>query len=186
MAGEAKTPKPKQRKQKGRNMNPLIEFQKMLTLLLLSLLSLGIDNVLATPPSGITTEAVGAGTFDEMDVHMRTGAWKVFLGTKGSSDLNIVKNTVLPGGTFGWHTHPGPCFVMVLSGTATLYEGDDPSCTPEIIPAGGTFVDNPGPLGHLVRNDGAANLVVVVARLVPQAAPIRIDVPNPGYCPGIN
>ena len=167
-------------------MNSVTRFTKTIMLLVIGALSLGIGNVLATPPSGITTEAVGSGTFDEMDVHMRTDAWKVFLGTKGSSDLNIVKNTVVPGGTFGWHTHPGPCFVMVLSGTATLYEGDDPSCTPEVIPTGGTFVDNPGPFGHLVRNEGAANLVVVVARLVPQGAPIRIDVPNPGYCPGIN
>ena len=147
---------------------------------------LGIGNLLATPPSGVTTEAIGAGTFEDIDVHMRTGDWKLTIDTKGSSDLNIVRNTVVPGGTFGWHTHPGPCLVMVLSGTATRYEGDDPTCTPLISPAGSTFVDNPGPLGHLVRNEGAANLVVVVVRLVPQGAAIRIDVPNPGYCPGIN
>jgi uncharacterized RmlC-like cupin family protein len=167
-------------------MNSLTQFTKAAMLLLVGALSLGIGNVLATPPSGITTEVVGAATFADMDVHMRTGAWRVFLDTKGASDLNIVKNTVVPGGTFGWHTHPGPCFVMVLSGTATKYEGDDPTCAPELVPAGGTFVDNPGPFGHLVRNEGAVNLVVVVARLVPQSAPIRIDVPNPGYCPGIN
>lgn len=167
-------------------MNSLSQFRKSIILSIVSALSLSVGNLLATPPSGITTEAVGAGTFEDMDVHMRTGAWRVLLDTKGASDLNIVRNTVVPGGTFGWHTHPGPCFVMVLSGTATLYEGTDPTCTPEVIPAGGTFVDSPGPLGHLVRNEGAANLVVVVARLVPQGAPIRIDVPNPGYCPGIN
>jgi quercetin dioxygenase-like cupin family protein len=167
-------------------MNSLTQIKITTMLLAVSALSLGAGNVIATPPAGVTTEAVGAGTFEEMDVHMRTGNWKVFLDTKGASDLNIVKNTVIPGGTFGWHTHPGPCLVMVLSGAATLYEGTDPTCTPEVIPAGGTFVDNPGPMGHLVRNEGAANLVVVVSRLVPQWAPIRIDVPNPGYCPGIN
>lgn len=166
-------------------MNPLTQFRTTM-LLFVSALSLGIGNAFATPPSGITTENVGAATFEDMDVHMRTGDWRVLLDTKGASDLNIVKNTVLPGGTFGWHTHPGPCFVMVLSGAATKYEGNDPTCTPEIIPAGGTFVDNPGPSGHLVRNEGAVNLVVVVARLVPQGAPVRIDVANPGYCPGIN
>src|SRR5262245_44646712 len=167
-------------------MNSLIQFRKTTMLLVLGVLSLGIGNVLATPASGVTTENVGAGTFDDIDVHMRTGTWRLFINTRGASDLNIVKNTVIPGGTFGWHSHPGPCFVMVLSGAATLYEGNDPTCTPEVIPAGGTFVDNPGPFGHLVRNEGATNLVVVVTRLVPQGAPIRIDVPNPGYCPGIN
>jgi quercetin dioxygenase-like cupin family protein len=173
-------------KKKGKNMNPLTQFKKTTMLLLLSALSLGIGNALATPPSGVTTELIANGTFPEIDVHMKTGDWKLNMDTRGSSDLNIVKNTVVPGGTFGWHTHPGPCFVMVLSGAATKYEGDDPTCTPEVVPAGGTFVDNPGPLGHLVRNEGAVNLVVVIARLVPQGAPIRIDVPNPGYCPGIN
>ena len=165
-------------------MNPLIQFKKMLVVV--SALSLGIGNVLATPPSGVTTETIGSGTFEEFDVHMKTAPWKVFIDTKGASDLNIVKSTAVPGGTFGWHTHPGPCFVMVLSGTATKYEGDDPTCTPEVIPAGGTFVDNPGAFGHLVRNEGTVDLVVVIARLVPQAAAIRIDVPNPGYCPDIN
>ena len=167
-------------------MNPLTQFKKTSILLLVSALSFGIGNLLATPPSGVTTEAIGAGTFEDIDVHMRTGDWKLTIDTKGSSDLNIVRNTVVPGGTFGWHTHPGPCLGMVLSGTATRDEGDDPTCTPLISPAGSTFVDNPGPLGHLVRNEGAANLVVVVVRLVPQGAAIRIDVPNPGYCPGIN
>lgn len=167
-------------------MNAASHLKKTTILLLLSALSFGAGNAFATPPSGVTTEAVGSGTFEEFDVHMKTGAWKLFINTKGASDLNIVKSTVVPGGTFGWHTHPGPCFVMVLSGSATKYEGDDPTCTPEVTPAGGTFVDNPGPLGHVVRNEGAVNLVVVIARLVPQGAPIRIDVPNPGYCPGIN
>jgi quercetin dioxygenase-like cupin family protein len=167
-------------------MNQLTQFKKILMISVLCALSLPVGNVLATPPSGVTTEAVGSGTFEEFDVYMKTGDWKVRLDTKGSSDLNIVKNTVVPGGTFGWHTHPGPCFVMVLSGAATFYEGDDPTCTPHVVPAGGTLVDNPGPLGHLARNEGAVNLVVVIARLVPQGAPIRIDVPNPGYCPGIN
>jgi len=167
-------------------MNALTQFKRSLMLLLLTALSLGVGNVLATPPSGVTTENIGSGPFDEMKVHVKTGHWKVHLDTKGDSDLNIVRNTVIPGGTFGWHTHPGPCFVMVLSGAATVYEGDDRTCTPEVVPAGASFVDSPGPQGHLVRNEGAVDLVVVVARLVPHGAPIRIDVPNPGYCPGIN
>jgi quercetin dioxygenase-like cupin family protein len=167
-------------------MNAISHFKKTPMLLVVALLSLGVGNALSTPPSGVTTEAIGSGPFEEMDVHMKTRQWKVNLDTKGPSDLNIVRNTVIPGGTFGWHTHPGPCFVMVLAGAATVYEGDDPTCTPEVVPAGSSFVDSPGPFGHLVRNEGAVDLVVVVARLVPHGAPIRIDVPNPGYCPGIN
>ena len=121
-------------------MNPLTQFKRTTMLLLASLLSLGVGNILATPPSGVTTENIGSGPFDEMKVRVKTGPWKVHLDTKGESDLNIVRNTVIPGGTFGWHTHPGPCFVMVLSGAATVYEGDDRTCTPEVVPAGSSFV----------------------------------------------
>jgi quercetin dioxygenase-like cupin family protein len=48
------------------------------------------------------------------------------------ADVYVVTNTVLPGGNSGWHTHAGPSIVAVKSGTATVYDGDDPSCTPMI------------------------------------------------------
>lgn len=80
----------------------------------------------------------------------------------------VVQNTVVPGGSFGWHNHPGPTLVMVVSGTATEYHGDDPTCTPILHPAGSTFIDSGEASGHPVRNDGSVNLVVVAARLFPE------------------
>jgi quercetin dioxygenase-like cupin family protein len=150
----------------------------------------------ATPQSGVTSVAIANGTFDDIDVYAKTDIdpgpttdyWKAAISTKGASHLYLVQNTVIPGGTFGWHSHPGPSLVIVVSGTATEYEGDDPTCTPHVHPAGSTFVDAGEATGHLVRNEGSVNLVVVVARLIPEAvAPTqRIDLPNPGYCPNIN
>jgi hypothetical protein len=33
--------------------------------------------------------------------------------TKGASDLHMLQNTIAPGGTFGWRSHPGPSLVIV-------------------------------------------------------------------------
>jgi hypothetical protein len=35
----------------------------------------------------------------------------------------------------------GPVFVQVVSGTLTLYQGDDPTCSPTVIAAGNGFVE---------------------------------------------
>jgi len=108
------------------------------------------------------------------------------INTKGASHLYVLQNTVVPGGTFGWHSHTGPSLVIVVSGTATEYEGNDPTSTPHFHTAGTTFVDSGEASGHLVRNDGAVNLVVTVVRRVPEGVVQRVDVPNPGYNPTLN
>jgi hypothetical protein len=72
--------------------------------------------------------------------------------------------------------------VIVKSGTATFYLGDDPTCTPHVVPAGSRFVDQGGDV-HVVRNEGSVDLVTVVASLIPAGAARRIDEPSPGNCP---
>ena len=177
-------------------MNPLTQFKKISILpLLIALALVAAAPALATPPSGVTTVAIADGTFfddiyafakTDIDPSPATDFWKALINTKHASDLHVLQNTVIPGETFGWHSHPGPSLVIVVSGAATEYEGDDPTCTPHVHPAGSTFVDSGEASGHLVRNEGSVNLVVVVVRLVPEGAGQRIDLPNPGYCPNIN
>jgi quercetin dioxygenase-like cupin family protein len=107
----------------------------------------------------------------------------VKLIARNPSDLYIVTNTVLPGGFSGWHTHPGPSVVLVKSGTATVYEGDDPSCAPLIVPAGGSFIDAGGTHVHMVRNESATQTLVTLAfQVMPAGAARRIDAPSPGNC----
>jgi quercetin dioxygenase-like cupin family protein len=144
---------------------------------------------LATPPVGVTTEFIvgsltGGFPFDELDVSTKTDAWKARIDTKGDSDLYIVRVTFDPLGYTGWHTHPGPSLIMVISGTLTAYDGDDPTCTPHVYPAGTSFVDT-GAHVHLVRNESTTEQAVDIAvQLVPAGASRRIDVtPAPGNCP---
>jgi quercetin dioxygenase-like cupin family protein len=105
----------------------------------------------ATLPSGVTTTPIATGRFDAIDTKIKTGAWKAKIETKGASDLHVLQNTIAPGGTFGWHSHPGPSLVIVKSGTATFYLADDPACTPHVVPTGSGFVDSGGDV-HVVRN----------------------------------
>jgi quercetin dioxygenase-like cupin family protein len=169
-------------------MNPLIQFKKTLILPLLIALALVVgaltaEPALATPPVGVTTELLASGTFDELDVSAKTGAWKARIDTKGDSDLNVIRVTFQPLGYTGWHTHPGPSLITVVSGTVTEYDGDDPSCVPHVYPVGTTFVE-PGNQVHIVKNESATDQAVMMAvQLIPAGAPRRIDAPNPGNCP---
>ena len=144
---------------------------------------------LATPPSGVTTTMIGLGRFANIDAKAKTDIdpgtptefWKARIKTKRSSDLHVLQNTIAPGGTFGWHSHPGPSLVIVKSGRATFYLAADPTCTPHVVPAGSGFVDQ-GHDVHVVRNEGSVDLVTVVVSLVPADAVRRIDEPSPGNC----
>ncbi len=102
---------------------------------------------------------------------------------KDPSDVYVVQNTVAPNGNSGWHSHPGPSVVMVKSGVASVYQGDDPSCAPLQYPAGTGFIDEGGAHVHLVRNAGSQPLVTVAFQIIPAGAARRIDEPNPGFCP---
>ena len=147
---------------------------------------------LATPPSGVTTSIIAVGRFDDInattktdiDSGTRTDFWQSRIDTKGLSDLHVLQNTIAPGGTFGWHSHPGPSLVIVKSGTATFYMADDPTCSPHVVQAGSGFVDN-GHDTHVVRNEGSVDLVTVVVSFVPAGFARRIDEPAPANCPNL-
>jgi quercetin dioxygenase-like cupin family protein len=139
-------------------------------------------NVLATPPSNVISTTFAVGQFDQIEAKTLSSSWQARIATKGRSDLYVLENRIAPGGSFGWHSHPGPSLVIVKTGALTLYRGDDPSCTPEVVPAGSGFVDDGGDT-HLVRNEGSIETVVYVTSLVPRGAMRRIDEPSPGNCP---
>ncbi|MDQ3670906.1 MAG: cupin domain-containing protein [Actinomycetota bacterium] len=141
-----------------------------------------VATALATDSSGVMSTSLAQGNVEQIDVRVKTGAWKVQIDTKGPTTLAVSENRVAPGGHFGWHSHPGPSLVIVKSGTSTFYRGDDPDCTPEVHRTGTAYVD-PGGVVHTARNESLTEpLVLLVTRLVPEGAAPRIDEPDPGNC----
>jgi quercetin dioxygenase-like cupin family protein len=144
--------------------------------------------VLATPPTpspGLQTTILAKSTFDSMLLTAKTRSpalWRAKIKTQGLSDLYVVDNKLAPGATTGWHSHPGPSLISVVSGTVTNYMGDDPSCTPHTYGAGSGFVDPGGEDVHILRNETNAPAETIAVQLLPQAATRRIDVPDPGNC----
>jgi quercetin dioxygenase-like cupin family protein len=140
-------------------------------------------NVLATPPSGVSvTPLAPVAQFGEIKSNAKSGDWKSMIKTKGVSDLHVVEVTIQPGGTLGWHSHLGPSFVVVKSGAASFYHGDDPTCTRHEIPTGSSLFE-PADNVHIVRNEGTVPLVNVVVQLIPTGASRLISEPSPGNCP---
>jgi mannose-6-phosphate isomerase-like protein (cupin superfamily) len=139
-----------------------------------------VKTVRATPGSGITPETLASGNLaDPISAKFKTDFGNVHANV---SKTTLIKYTIVPGGVFGWHQHGGPLWVMVVSGSLSFYDGDDPSCTGKVYPAGTTFMD-PGDHTHNARNEGSVDLVIYVVFMLPEDGAPRIDAPNPGNCP---
>ena len=141
----------------------------------------------ATPSSGVTTTILTKSLFDAIHVKARAHTadrWKVQLKTHGQSDVYVVDNKFAPGGTVGWHSHPGPSLILVVAGTVTNYLGDDPNCTPHTYTAGDGFIDPGSGHVHLLRNETGAPAETIAVQLLPKDAERRSDVlVAPGNCP---
>jgi quercetin dioxygenase-like cupin family protein len=144
------------------------------------------------PPPVAVLPLAQVGNFEEIDAKAlfksadRGVDWEAQIKTKGVSDLHVIQVTIQPNQALPWHSHLGPSFVIVKSGTATFYEGNDPTCTPLVIhggQAGSTLFEPAGDV-HIVRNEDPINpLVNVVVQLIPTGEPRLIPEPNPGHCP---
>jgi len=133
----------------------------------------------ATPPSGVTnTLLAGPVVLDDIDVVSQSPQFGVMIKTRGPSDAYVRHLTIAPGGDTGWHSHPGPVFVLVTAGTVTMFHSDDLD-SPNVFPAGTGFVEGPGDV-HNAVNEGDTNVELVVLFLVPHGSPTRIDEPAPG------
>jgi quercetin dioxygenase-like cupin family protein len=145
-------------------------------------------NALATPGSGFSGSTLAKATFGDIFSHVHDKSpqfWNEVIETQGSSDLYVQQNTWQPGGSTGWHTHPGPSFVIVTQGSVTVYEGDDPTCTPHVYTAGSAndaFVDIGGGDVHLIRNETGSVAQTVAVQLIPAGATRRQDAADPGTC----
>ena len=65
--------------------------------------------------------------------------------------------------------------ITVTAGAVTVYEGDDPACTPLVYTVGMGFVDEGGDHFHVIRNEGAMDARTIAVQLIPADAVRRID-----------
>lgn len=85
-------------------------------------------------------------------VHARGAG--VDIRTRGPREVLVTSITVDPGGSFGWHSHPGPVLVTRKTGTLTVYEATRRGCSRSTVSSGQAFVEGGGDV-HLARNEGS-------------------------------
>jgi hypothetical protein len=146
-------------------------------------LALSSAAMFATASSGTSQTTIANALFMDIDIQAkRLPEWGAFLKIKGVSDVFVTSNSAVPGGHSGWHSHPGLSVVSVTQGAVWLYDADDPSCAPTIVPAGHGFVEA-GDHVHILRNEGGVDAKWTTTSIRPAGSAGRIDQPNPGNCP---
>ena len=141
---------------------PLVEVEGRIALALsIALVALGAAATTASAmlardpvpagPQGVHITPLSKGTIGA-SVHADTAGIEVT--THGRKDMLITAITVDPGGSFGWHSHPGPVLVAVSKGTLTVFDATRHGCQRSTVTAGDAFVED-GHHVHLARNEGS-------------------------------
>ena len=146
--------------------------------LFMAALALVVGAALATTPKGVTPTPLTRatlGTFEAENSGIEVESQHT------SADFAIAKVLIEPGGTTGWHHHPGVALVSVNSGAVAEY---DKNCHKSVFKAGEGFVESNGEV-HVVRNRGKANAVLYVTFIAPTKTPadglVILD-PKPKGC----
>jgi quercetin dioxygenase-like cupin family protein len=105
--------------------------------------------------------------------------WLALLHTVAPSDGFVVDNKFDPGQTSGWHSHPGPSVIFVVTGTVTNHESTSGGCEVASYSAGSSFVDEGGDHVHMISNDGTQPAETIAVQFIPKGQPRRIDEPAP-------
>ncbi len=154
---------------------PAAWMSALVAALVVAVTAAGVAIAGATASTGSSSVVLARAVVSD-DVKIDTKPIK--LTTKEPFEIITQTVTFQPQGTSGWHGHPGPVFVIVKSGTVTVY---DETCVPRRYTAGQGFMEGPEP--SVVRNEGTTVSENVATLLVPTGSPARSDAPSP--CPGI-
>ena len=130
---------------------------------------------LATPPSGLVNILLARGT------DASKGTLPIQMGT----DVVMAQITVDPGGSSGWHSHPGGAIIVVKQGTPTVYRAIGSQCQSTTYSAGDAFIERPGEVDDVLNAGTAPYVLYVTFPRVPPGGSARIDEPDPGTCPGL-
>jgi quercetin dioxygenase-like cupin family protein len=129
----------------------------------------------ATPPSKLVNVPLARGT------DVSEGTLPLQIGT----DVAMAQITVDPGGSSGWHSHPGGAIIVVKTGTLTLYRSIGGQCEIHPYSEGHMFIERPGEVDDVVNTGTIPYVLFVTFPRVPQGESARTDEPDPGTCPGL-
>jgi quercetin dioxygenase-like cupin family protein len=144
----------------------------------LTVLAVFVGAALATTPSGVTPTPLTRATLGKFEAEHNGIEVE---SDRTSADFALAKVVIEPGGTTGWHHHPGVALVSVNSGAVSEY---DAKCHKSVYKAGEGFSESNGEV-HVVRNQGKANAVLYVTFIAPTKTPadglVLLD-PKPKGC----
>lgn len=139
----------------------------------------------ATAGSGFSGTQLALGHFGTINVKAdKDGTWDLFLKTKDRTDIGMDRLTIAAGGYSGWHSHRGPVFVTVKSGSIVRSSISATSCAVTTYHQGETFIEDAGVV-HAVANASASEPAELIAmQMRPEGTPGRVDAPAPTVsCP---
>jgi quercetin dioxygenase-like cupin family protein len=150
----------------------------LLVAVAVTVLAVFVGAALATQPKGVTPTPLTRATLGKFEA--QNNGIEVE-SQRTSADFALAKVVIEPGGTTGWHHHPGVALVSVNSGAVTEY---DKNCNKSVYKAGDGFFETNGAV-HVVRNRGKANAVLYVTFIAPTKTPadglVILD-PKPKGC----
>ena len=97
------------------------------------------------------------------------------------SNVVSVRIDFRAGDTTGWHSHPGPVFVQVVSGAVTLRHAAHGRCLSQVVRAGHGFFETPGAV-HVAENPRPAPAVLYATFVLPPNAGPEVSAPIPAPC----
>jgi len=97
------------------------------------------------------------------------------------SNVESVRIDFRAGDTTGWHSHPGPVLVQVVSGAITLRHAAHGRCLSEVVRAGHGFFEAPGAV-HVAENRRPAPAVLYATFVLPPKAGPEVSAPIPAPC----
>jgi quercetin dioxygenase-like cupin family protein len=137
--------------------------------------AVGITPSVATPPAGLSQVPLARGT------NVSHGTIPLQVGT----DVAMAQVTVEPGGSSGWHSHPGGAIIIVKQGSLTVYRALGSQCQVESHSAGQAFIERPGEVDQVINTGSVPFVLLVTFPRVPTGAAARTDHANPGTCTGL-
>jgi len=145
---------------------------------------LPVDGPRSTAAVGFTGTVLARGNAGIFDVFSQANGYNARLRSTSNTDVAVQNVVVVPGGTSGWHSHPGPVVIIVKTGTLTFYHADPHGgCTVSVYKPGGVYFETGGVVGTLI-NEGTIEGTLTVTFFAPAGAALRIDQPAPGgHCP---